>query len=107
MDEWCPESGPSLLPTDSSRPLELFTGPLHSLSAQAEALHPLFLSLTAVVQGKFITHIVALKVPEAQEGSDLPKVTQPVRVELGFQGWLCWHGRTGCCTSLVSQAGKN
>lgn len=71
------------------------------------ALHPLFLILTTVLQGKFITPIVALKIPEAQGGSDLPKVTQPVRVELGFQGWFCWHRPSACYTSLVSQAGKN
>lgn len=73
-----------------------------------EALHPLFLTLTTVVQGKFITPIVALKLPEAQGGSDLPKVTQPVRVELGFQAGLVLLASPLCVLHIsVSQAGKN
>lgn len=69
--------------------------------------HPLFLILTTVVQSKFIVPIVELKTPEAQGGSDLPKVTQPVIVELGFQGWFCWHNPSACYTSFVSQTGMN
>lgn len=107
IDGRCPVLGPSLPPTDNSA-LGIIHRPFSFYSCSGvRALHPLFLILTTVEQGKSVILVVELKTPQVQGDSDLPRVAQPVSVELGFQGQICWHSPSACYTSLVSQAGKN